>query len=225
MDNWNGIGSLLIACIELILIVNLFVFAKKDKFNKTAMFILFILMIYQTLEFLMCQVGLDFSFMPYLAFVDISLLPPLILVLLAKLFNYRSKYLYLIFLPAISFIIFYSFVVEKFAVTSCTVLYATYSYPLGDLYGFFYYLPIIISSFILVRTLIKSEDKRITYISKVLLYGNIIISIPVIAGFVLMFSGSHYLITKIESIMCKFALGYTICLAIVSLYNSRVKNG
>jgi hypothetical protein len=221
MDNWNGIGSLLIACIEAILFVNLIVFAKKDKFNKTAMLILFILMIYQTLEFLMCQAGMDFPFIAYLAFVDIIFLPPLLLVLLASLFNKENKYLYLLFLPAIGFIIYYSFVVEEFAVTSCTVLYATYSYPLGDLYGFFYYLPVLISTIILIRTLNKSSNKRILYIAKVLLIGNIIISIPVIAGFVLMFSGSHYLIAKIESIMCKFAFGYAICLVIVSLYNSK----
>jgi len=220
MDNWNGIVSLLIACIELILLVNLIVFAKKDKFNKTAMLILFILMIYQTLEFLMCQIGLDYSFIAYLAFVDIIFLPPLLLVLLARLFKYENKFLYLIFLPAISFIIYYSFVVKDFAVTSCTVLYATYSYPLGDLYGFFYYLPVLISTIILIRTTIKSSDKKTLYISKVLLIGNIIISIPVIAGFILMFTGNHYLIAKIESIMCKFALGYAICLAIVSLFNS-----
>lgn len=224
MNNWNGIGSLLIACIELILLVNLIVFAKKDKFNKMVVLILFILIVYQTLEFLMCQVGLDVSFMPYLAFVDISLLPPLLLLLLARLFDYRNKYLYLVFLPAISFIIYYSFVVDKFAVTSCTVLYATYSYPLGDLYGFFYYLPILISTIILIRTLVKNTGNEIVYISRVLLFGNIIISIPVIVGFILMFSGNHYLIAKIESIMCKFALGYAICLAIASLYNSKVRN-
>jgi hypothetical protein len=33
MDNWNGIGSLLIACVELILLINLLVFAEKNKFN------------------------------------------------------------------------------------------------------------------------------------------------------------------------------------------------
>jgi hypothetical protein len=225
MDNWNGIASLLIACVELILLVNLIVFAKKDKFNKTAMLILFILMVYQTLEFLMCQAGLDYSFFAYLAFVDIIFLPPLLLVLLARLFNYENKYLYLIFLPAISFIIYYSFVVDEFAVTSCTVLYATYSYPMGDLYGFFYYLPVLISAIILIRALNKNNDKKTLYIAKVLLIGNIIISVPVIAGFLLMFTGNHYLIATIESIMCKFALGYAICLAIVSLYNSKKKDG
>ena len=55
----------------------------------------------------------------------------------------------LIFLPALIFVIYYTFAIDQFAVTSCTVLYASYNYPLGDLYGFIYYIPIIISTIIL----------------------------------------------------------------------------
>ena len=29
MDNWNGIGSLLIACVELIFLINLYILAEK----------------------------------------------------------------------------------------------------------------------------------------------------------------------------------------------------
>ena len=158
MDNWNGIGSLLIACVELIILINLLIFADKNRFNKIAMLLIFILMVYQTLEFLMCQLGLKFPFMPYLAFVDIIFLPPLIIILVSRLYNYENKFLNLVFLPAILFIIYYTIVIDKFVVTSCTVLYATYSYPLGDLYGAFYYLPIIITTIILIK---KSHMKLI----------------------------------------------------------------
>ena len=224
MDNWNGIGSLLIACVELILIINLLVFAEKNKFNKTAMLIIFVLMIYQSLEFFMCQVGLDFPFMPYLAFVDIIFLPPLIIILLSRLYNYENKFLNLIFLPATVFIIYYTIVIDKFVVTSCTVLYATYSYPLGDLYGVFYYSPVIIATIILIKKISQETDKKIVKISKILLTGNIIISFPVIIGFILMFTGNHYLIAKIESVMCKFAFFYAFCLSIAVLYNSKGKD-
>jgi hypothetical protein len=224
MNNWNGIGSLLIACVELILLINLFVFAEKNKFNKTAMLIIFVLMIYQSLEFFMCQLGLDFPFMPYLAFVDIIILPPLIIVLLSRLYNYENKFLNLIFLPASVFIIYYTIVIDKFVVTSCTVLYATYSYPLGDLYGVFYYSPIIIATIILIKKISQKTDKKILKISKILLTGNVIISIPVIVGFVMMFTGNHYLIAKIESVMCKFAFFYAVCLSIAVLYNSKGKD-
>lgn len=224
MDNWNGIGSLFIACVELILLINLLVFAEKNRFNKTAILIIFVLMIYQSLEFFMCQLGLDYSFMPYLAFVDIIFLPPLIIVLLSRLYNYDNKFLNLIFLPAIAFIIYYALVIDKFVVTSCTVLYATYSYPLGDLYGVFYYSPIIIATIILIKKVSQKTDKKTNIISKILLTGNIVISVPVIVGFVLMFSGNYYLIAKIESVMCKFAFFYAVCLSIAVLYNSKGKD-
>jgi len=221
MDNWNGIGSLLIACVELIILINLLIFADKNRFNKIAMLLIFVLMVYQTLEFFMCQIGLDFPFMPYLAFVDIIFLPPLIIILVSRLYNYENKFLNLVFLPAILFIIYYTIVIDKFVVTSCTVLYATYSYPLGDLYGAFYYLPIIITTIILIKKISHETDKKIVKISKILLFGNIIISIPVIIAFVMRFTGSYFLIEMIESIMCKFAFIYVVCLSIAVLYNSK----
>jgi hypothetical protein len=224
LDNWNGIGSLLIACVELILLINLWIFAKKNRFNKTAMLIIFVLMVYQSLEFFMCQLGLDFPFMPYLAFVDIIFLPPLMIILISRLYNYESKFLNLIFLPAIVFIIYYTIVIDKFVVTSCTVLYATYSYPLGDLYGVFYYSPIIVATIILIKKIFSETDERILKISKILLAGNIIISVPVIIGFAMLFTGNHYLITKIESVMCKFAFFYAVSLSIAVLYNSKGKD-
>jgi len=224
MDNWNGIGSLLIASVELILLINLLIFAEKNKFNRTAMLIIFVLLVYQSLEFFMCQVGLDFPFMPYLAFVDIIFLPPLIIVLISRLFSYENKFLNLVFLPAIVFIIYYTIVIDKFVVTSCTVLYATYSFPLGDLYGTFYYLPIIIATIILIKKISHKTDEKIVKISKILLFGNFIISIPVIIAFVMRFTGSYYFIAMIESVMCKFAFFYVVCLSIAILYNSNRKD-
>jgi hypothetical protein len=225
MDSWDGIGSLFIASIEFILLINLLVFAEKNKFNIIAILMVLILTLYQIFEFLMCQMGYDFPLMPYLAFVVITFLPPFMLILLAELFNYKNKFLKLIFLPAVLFIIYYTFAIEQFTVTSCTVLYASYNYPLGDFYGFIYYTPIIISTIILSRAVVKKSDKSKLFSIKVLLFGNIFIMVPVVVGFVIMFSGSAVLISKIESIMCKFAFLYAVCLAIICLYNSKRKNG
>lgn len=224
MDNWNGLGSLFIASIEFILFINLLVFAEKSQFNITAILIILLLTIYQSCEFLMCQLGLDYQLMPYLAFVFITFLPPLMLILLATLFKYENKFLKLIFLPAITFVVFYTFAIDQFVVTSCTVLYASYNFPLGDLYGFIYYTPIIISTILLIRAVVKESDKKTLFIAKILLFGNIFITIPVVVGFMLMFTGSLIIISKIESIMCKFAFIYAICLAFICLYNSKKKN-
>ena len=222
MDNWNGILSLLIACIEFLLLFNILVFIEKNRVNIIAMLMIALLAAYQTMEFLMCQVGLQDSFYPYLAFVIIGFLPPLNLLLVlahTRNVNLKSKVSF-IFVPAIAFSIYYFFVIPKFVVTSCTVLYASYHYPLGDLFGAFYYLPILISIILLIRFIPKAEDKKKKLIAKALLFGSIFISFPVLLGFTLMFAGNYSIINAMESIMCKFAFIYAVCLSFICLYNS-----
>ena len=220
--NWNGTVSLLIACLEVILLINLLVFAEKNRLNKIAMMMVALLAGYQTMEFLMCQVELQNAFFPYFAFVIISFLPPLNLLLVLSL---TLKLLsLLLFLPASLFLIYYTILIPQFAVTSCTVLYATYYYPLGDLFGFFFYLPILVSIVLLIRFIRKESDKKIKKIGKVLLFGAVFISIPPLLGFSLMFAGNYSLISAIESVMCKLAFVYVLCLSFVCIYNSPVKN-
>lgn len=220
--NFDGIVSLLIACIEWILLINLLIFAKKDKANIIALIMIALLAGYQTMEFLMCNVGLTKPVFPYIAFLIISYLPPLNLTLviyLTQKINLNKKHI-LLFAPALFFSIYYLFHIPKFEVAKCTVLYASYHYPLGDLYGFFYYLPIVISMIILIKSIPGTEDKKYKLIYKVLLYSKIFISLPVVAGFTLMFAGSYTIISSIESIMCKFALVYALSLSFIILYNS-----
>ncbi|MBK7228669.1 MAG: hypothetical protein IPH97_07355 [Ignavibacteriales bacterium] len=222
METWNGIVSLLIACIEFLLLFNLIVFIEKNRVNIIAMIMITLLASYQAMEFLMCQVGLQAPIFPYLAFVIIGFLPPLNLLLtltLTKNLNLNTK-TFLIFIPAIAFSIYYLFVIPEFAVTSCAVLYASYHYPLGDLYGAFYYLPILISIVLLIKFIPKTDDKKQKLITKVLLFGAIFISLPSTLGFILMFSGNYSILSSIESIMCKFAFVYAIILSFVCLYNS-----
>lgn len=224
--NWNGIISLLFACIEFVLLFNLLVFVKKNKINNIAMLMITLLASYQAMEFLICQVGLQDSFYPYLAFVIISFLPPLNLLLvliLTQSVNLNFKTLS-IFIPAISFSIYYLFVIPKFAVTSCTIFYAIYYYPLGDLYGLFYYLPILISIILLVRFFPATNDKMKKLISKTLLFGIIFISLPVLVGFALMLAGNYSLISAIVSVMCKFAFVYAIILSFICFYNSPIND-
>lgn len=234
MDNWNGIVSLLFACIEFLLLFNLIVFIEKNRINVIAMIMIALLASYQTMEFLMCQAGLQASFYPYLAFVVISFLPPLNLYLSLTLTsnNELNKNYFLIFIPAITFSIYYLFVIPKFAVTSCTVLYASYHYPLGDLFGAFYYLPILISIALLVKFLRqvglengKAKSMSSKLLAKVLLFGSIFISVPVLVGFTLMFAGNYSVISAMESILCKFAFVYAVCLSFICLYNSPFNDG
>jgi len=70
----------------------------------------------------------------------------------------------------------------------------------------------------------KESDKKKKLIGKVLLFGAVFISIPPILGFILVFAGSYSLISAMESVMCKFAFVYALCLTFICIYNSPFKD-
>jgi hypothetical protein len=145
LNNLDGIVSLLIACIEIVLLVNLVIFADKNKMNFIVFFMVLLLAGYQVIEYLICGIEIKSSRMAYTAFAVISSLPPLSLLLVLTYLKIKFKLAPLIFLPAIFFVIYYASVIDEFSVVKCSVFYASYNYPLGTLYGAFYYLPIFIS--------------------------------------------------------------------------------
>lgn len=221
MNNWNGIVSLFIACVEFVLLINLLVFAEKNKLNRIIILIVFLLFGYQAIEFLICGIGLSNSSMAYLAFVDITFLPPLNLFFVLTLLDYKSKLTPIIFLPAVSFVIYYFFVIDEFKSVQCTVLYASYSYPLGDLYGFFYYSPILTSMILLINKITSVNQQEFPISPKYLLYGHLSLIIPIAVGFLLLFLGYSGLISSIESSLCKFAFLYCLVLVYFALSNKK----
>ncbi len=221
MIKWDGIVSLLIACLEIVLLVNLIIFAEKNRLNKIVISLVILLAFYQILEFLICYFGIDEPAVVYLAFAVISLLPPLNLLFSFKYFGYDKKNLALLFIPAMFFIIYYGFVVDKFHVVKCGVLYASYNYPLGSIYGFFYYVPVLISIYLFGTCIKKLTGKKNKLNARVILTGLIVITVPVLFAFALSIFNRQDLLQIIESIMCKFAFVYALCLSFFSL-NYRV---
>jgi hypothetical protein len=224
MDNWNGIISLLIACIELILIVNILVFAEKNKFNKLTVIFLIVLMIYQALEFFMCHLGYSSSLLAYMAFIDISFLPPLDLYLIYTFFIKKNNNLKYLFVIPFFFIIYYGSVLNKFEVASCTVFYAVYNYPHGTLFGIYFYLPIAASIFFLISYLRNGTIQKNIYFAGLLLTGHIIMAIPVLFAFLLAALRMPGMLNSVESIMCKFAFSYALCLTFFALNNKEPVN-
>jgi len=217
LDNWNGIASLLIACIECILIINILIFAEKNKNNRLAVLIIFLLMIFQLLEWIMCGLGFDSHLNAFIAFADISFLPPMGLFFILTFYKYHSKLFALLFLPAIAFVIYYSTIIHLFNVHSCTAFYAIYKYPNGDLYGLFYYLPVLVTIFFLIKGVLTSTNKTTVHLSKMLLTAYILISFPVIIAFSLILLKNELLLHSIVSVMCKFALLLAITLTYFAL--------
>jgi hypothetical protein len=221
MDNWNGIVSLFIACLELIFLINLWIFAEKNKLNLLVIGIVFLLFGYQTIEYLICGIGLSSSFIAYLAFVDIGFLPPLNLFFILSLFGHKSKLTRLIFLPAIFFVIYYSIMIIEFKVVKCTVLYATFNFPLGDIYGFFYYSLLLIAFILIIRKTRNIKGQKFPISLNYLLFGHLSLIIPVTAAFILSVSGFAGVIDSIESILCKFAFLYCMVLFYFALSNKK----
>lgn len=170
------------------------------------------------------MMGYDDSLFIYLAFTIISFLPPLGVVLVASLNNVKSRFLYLLFLPPIFFTIYYKLIINEFVLKRCTVLYASYHYPLGDVYGAFYYLPIVITIIWLIRTIKKTDNAKVKTISFVILFGYIFTAVPTIIAFILMAYNNFALLSIIESVMCKFAFILALCLSFAAIYNSRKNN-
>ncbi len=222
--NWNGIFSLLFACIEFVMLINIFIFAEKNAINKMIVLLVALLAVYQSLEFIICNLGLKYSLLVYFAFVVISFLPPLNLLFNFKYFKHNQKILLLIFIPAVFFIIYYSFVIQKFEVVACTVFYASYNYPLGTLFGFFYYGPVIFSIAFLFFEKKKLKNPKVNKQINALLFGELFISVPVILAFLFSLFRSYGLLKNIESVMCKFAFVFAICLVYFALNNKKALN-
>ena len=221
MNNWDGIVSLFIACIELIFLINLFIFAEKNKLNLIVIAIVLLLLGYQTIEFLICGVGLSSSFTAYLAFVDITFLPPLNLLFILTLFRYKSKFTPLIFLPGLVFVVYYSIIINEFEAVKCTVFYATYNYPFGDVYGFFYYLPLLATFILIIKSMKSTKEQKSPISLRYLFYGQLSLILPVAIAFILLALDYPGLRDSIESILCKFAFLYCITLVYFALSNKQ----
>lgn len=215
MNSFDGIVSLLIACMELVFIINLLIFAKKNKVNKLVIAMIGLLFGYQFLEFLICFAGLKQQFIIYLAFADISLLPPLGLYTVLTYTGKLGKHHKLIFIPALFFIVFYLFAIDQLAVTKCTVLYASYHYPLGQLYGVVYYLPIIGSMIILNKKWGGEEDPKKKALTRTFFFGYLFTFLPSMI-FAIFFPT---FLTAAESLICKMAFVFACFLALFVLKN------
>ena len=219
LDQFDGIVSLFLACIELVLILNLLIFAEKNYINKHIILLVTLLCVYQFLEFTICYFGINSQIILYLALFTITLLPPLSLKIAAGFHGFKGKIVNLIFLPALFFIFYYPTVLDELVVVKCTVFYAIIEFPLGDLYGLFYYAPVILTMVLLYLAYRKSEgiNKRLNFI---LLLGFALTFFPTFILLITVEQVSQF----IESVMCKAAFLIAMSASYVAImYKEEVK--
>lgn len=215
MEKFDGIVSLLIACIELLFIINLLIFAEKNSINKFVITLIGLLFGYQFFETLICTFKLQSQFVIYLTFFNITLLPPVGFYTVQKIAGNNSKNNIWIFIPALFFIVYYPFVLDQFAVTKCTVLYASYNYPLGPFYAAAYYLPIIFAMIILNKKWGAETSPKKKALIRIFFFGYLFTFVPamIIALFVPTF------VTAVESLLCKMAFVFAVFLTFFCLKN------
>lgn len=212
----DGAVSLYLSVIEFILCAFTMTQRKKHPAVIFAALMLFFLAGYQLCEALMCRFGFTGHMTPYLAIVDISLLPPLTLLFSLRFQGSRSSVPYVLFIPILFFSVFYGFHFEEMLVVQCTPFYAMYHYPLGDLYGFFYYAPILTSMILFGRRIKKEENPRLRALAIIMLSGFVFISIPVLTAFASKAAGNATMLKAVESIMCKSAIVLAAAVTYVS---------
>jgi len=213
MISFNGIGSLFIACIELLLILNLSLTAVKNRLNKLAFLILSLLFAYQAIEFTICYFNLRLQYLNLLALTVITFLPPLGLYFIVEFLELKINFKKLIFIPYVIFILIFLF--NRIEVTKCSPLYAVYNYPLGFIYGLFYYMPIVAIIFLLIKEVIITKEKIKKKLIIVLLSGFTLAFVPII--FLKLISATYRM--AVESLVCKQALLLAMALAYFILTN------
>jgi hypothetical protein len=126
---------------------------------------------------------------------------------------------YLFILPFI-FIIYYALVLNRFEVASCTVFYAVYHYPHGN--SLWCILLFTYSGIYIFLNFLSEErncSKKYIYFAGLLLTGHVIMAIPVLFAFLLAALRMPEMLNSVESIMCKFAFSYALCLTFFALNN------
>ncbi len=220
MGDFEGIISLFIACIEIVLLVNILIFSEKNRENKIIYTIVTLLLGYQFMEFFMCYTKNYSHLLVYLSFVIISFLPPAMFYLVLTIKEVNRKWIKIVFAPIVFLLVYYFFVIDKFEITQCTLLFAAYEMPMGDLYGVFYYAPIILSIFFLAKMISNPmyEKKKTNII--IMLVGILVTFVPV-ALIIAMFPA---LIDYVESFFCKAASMIALTLSLYAMRNnSKIK--
>jgi hypothetical protein len=151
-----------------------------------------------------------------MALVSISFLPPLGVLLAADVCNLKHWINWSGIVFGVVFSIYYSTIPDAFTDLTCNPFYATYSYPLGNLYGVFYFgyigwaFALLIISAILNRR--QGETKQIHKKAIYVLVGYLSFLVPMAINIIIDYES----FTGLSSIMCKYAILLAVTLLVFS---------
>lgn len=192
---------------------------------RTTSAILLLLAAYQLVEVLVCSRAPVYGFMPQMAFIVVTWLPPLGLLLIAQLSPSQSTINYAIsyFMLAVAFsIVVWIALDDRFVSDSvCNIVYAKYSNPLPRfrIYSWFYWAGLFGMVTLSALGLRNSPQSSERLLLKSVLLGSLGFIVPgvIVTRFVAPAQGA------LPSILCHFALVLAIFLA--RLISQEKRNG
>ena len=182
---------------------------------RTTSAILLLLAAYQLVEVLVCSHVPVYRFMPQMAFIVVTWLPPLGLLLIAQLSPSQSTINYAIsyFMLAVAFgIVVWIAFDERFVSDSvCNIVYAKYTnpYPRFLIYSWFYWLGLFAMVALSTWGVRRTDHSKDRQLLKLVLLGSLGFIIPgvIVTRFVAPAEGA------LPSILCHFALVLAVFLA------------
>lgn len=182
---------------------------------RTTSAILILLAAYQMVEVLVCSRAPIYGFMPQMAFIVVTWLPPLGLLLIAQLSSRQTQVNYAIsyFMLAVAFsiVVWIAFDDRFVADSVCNVVYAKYTtpHPRFQIYSWFYWLGLFGMVALSALGVRNSQDTEQQRLLKSVLLGSLGFIVPgvIVTNFVAPAQGA------LPSILCHFALVLAVFLA------------
>jgi hypothetical protein len=190
--------------------------ARRPRILRPVAALLFLLAAYQVLEVVICAGGNEQKlFLSRLAFVTVTWLPPVTLLLISRAYGAASRALrvYVRGVFALAGIMTLWIVMDYRFITGtiCHFMYSSYAYlePWFHIYGAFYEITQLSTVFIAILCLASAEDRRARLDLADILVGILLYLLPA-----LLVAAIVRTITDraLPSIMCHFALFYAIFL-------------
>ena len=213
----DGILSLIIFGIELILLIIICVKNRDHPQFWIIFTIMLLLQTYQLSEFLLC-VGVAQNIVVRLAISIIIFLPPTGYLLTIRVLNCKRKYIHLIFylslLYGIILALYYLFLDVTIVMQDCNPIYAIYQIGHSIYFGTYYNSVILFALLIIFYQIIFKRVLKHNLKGLLVLIGYISFLLPMVITLLV----APQLIVATTSIMCKYAILLAIMLFIFSFY-------
>lgn len=211
-----GLVSLILFFIELGLLIIIIVKNQTHPQFRIIAAIMILLQVYQLMEFFLC-IGMNEGIVGKLALITITFLPPFGHLLVLRALKKHWFDIYLWFAFGIGFAIYYSVIPNSLMVLDCNPFYATYFFPLGNLYTAYYFGVILWSLILLIFYLFRTKATFLVRRDLYVLTGYIAFLLPMIFTYWL-FEESR---NSVTSILCKYAILLAVTLFIYSFQNQQ----